>query len=67
MSPNDAAIGLEPHRAQEVSLSCRDGLHLTTKAYAVLWKEYTKLVKTTFKGRGLDWDDLTDLPFRVPK
>lgn len=45
----------------------RDGLHLHTKGYAVFWEQYTELVKTTFKGRGLDWTDLNDLPMRVPE
>lgn len=43
-----------------------DGLHLTTEGYAVVWEEYTKIVKSDFKGRGLDWEDLDDLPMRVP-
>ena len=33
----------------------RDGLHLSGKAYDVLWKEYLKLVHGEFKGRDLDW------------
>jgi len=32
-----------------------------------MWDEYTKLVKNEFKGRGLDWEDMTDLPRRVPE
>jgi hypothetical protein len=43
-----------------------DGLHLTSEGYAVFWEEYTKLVKTVFKGRGLDWESLDDLPLRMP-
>jgi hypothetical protein len=44
-----------------------DGLHFTSEGYRVLWDEYTKLVKTDFKGRGLDWENATDLPRRVPE
>ncbi len=44
----------------------RDGLHLTSAGYAVFWEEYTKRVKTVFKGRGLDWESLDDLPLRMP-
>ncbi len=33
----------------------------------MFWEQYTELVKTTFKGRGLDWTDLSDLPMRVPE
>jgi hypothetical protein len=32
-----------------------------------MWDEYTKLVKNDFKGRGLDWEDVSDLPRRAPK
>lgn len=44
-----------------------DGLHLETKGYQVFWDQYTDLVRTTFKGRGLSFTDLSDLPLRVPE
>jgi len=47
--------------------SDRDGLHLSAKGYEVLWKEYTKLVKGEFKGRGLDWDVKEGLPWAAPE
>jgi hypothetical protein len=50
----------------EMWLTHRDGLHLSTKGYAVFWQEYCKLVKGPLKGRGLDWTDPADCPPRVP-
>ncbi|KAL7418922.1 hypothetical protein Q5752_006606 [Cryptotrichosporon argae] len=43
-----------------------DGLHLTTAGYAVFWAQYTRLLETDFRGRGLNYADLADLPMRVP-
>ncbi|CAK9780049.1 SGNH hydrolase [Cutaneotrichosporon oleaginosum] len=51
---------------EELAKYLSDGLHLTSEGYAVFWDEYTKLVKTVFKGRGLDWESLDDLPLRMP-
>ncbi|ODN87723.1 hypothetical protein L198_06953 [Cryptococcus wingfieldii CBS 7118] len=42
-----------------------DGIHMTTKGYAVLWRLYVNLIKTDWKGRGLDWKDEQDLPRRA--
>lgn len=42
-------------------------MHLTTAGYDVLWSEIDKLVHTDFKGRGIDWDDQTDLPWTEPE
>lgn len=50
-----------------LKLTFSDGLHLTSEGYGVFWDEYTKLVRGELKGRGLDWDDWSDLPPRVPK
>ncbi|WVR07609.1 hypothetical protein IAU60_004651 [Kwoniella sp. DSM 27419] len=44
-----------------------DGLHFTTAAYGILFDKLTKVIKEDFKGRGLDWDDIEDLPFRAPR
>jgi hypothetical protein len=44
-----------------------DGLHLTTKGYDVLWREIVRVIKGDFKGRGLDWEDLQDLPMTIPE
>ncbi|TYJ55449.1 hypothetical protein B9479_003838 [Cryptococcus floricola] len=43
-----------------------DGIHLNAKGYAVLWDLYTDLIKNRWQGRGLDWEDESDLPSRVP-
>lgn len=46
---------------------CRDGLHLSTLGYTVLFDKIESLIKTDFVGRGIDWDDLDGLPFAVPE
>nr|XP_019044062.1 hypothetical protein I302_07342 [Kwoniella bestiolae CBS 10118]OCF22992.1 hypothetical protein I302_07342 [Kwoniella bestiolae CBS 10118] len=43
-----------------------DGCHMTAEGYGVLWEEYTKIVGGPWKGHGLDWEDESDLPMRVP-
>ncbi|WVQ75774.1 hypothetical protein IAR50_005407 [Cryptococcus sp. DSM 104548] len=43
-----------------------DGIHLSAAGYAVLWGLYKDLIKTRWRGRGLDWEDEGDLPRRVP-
>jgi hypothetical protein len=53
-------------KSSPAHLGISDGLHLSTEGYAAVWGEYKKLVKTDFKGRGLDWEDVDDLPMRVP-
>ncbi len=45
----------------------RDGLHLSSQGYEVLWKEYAKVVKGDLKGRGLDWEVEEGLPWAVPE
>lgn len=47
-------------------IHCRDGVHLTTQGYSVLFDAFSELIKTKFKGRGLDFTDFDDLPFRAP-
>jgi hypothetical protein len=47
--------------------SYRDGVHLTTEGYDVLWQEIDKLVHADFEGRGIDWDDQEDLPWTEPE
>lgn len=32
----------------------------------MLWDNLSNVIKTEFKGRGLDYDDFDDLPRRVP-
>ncbi|WVR00104.1 hypothetical protein IAU59_007246 [Kwoniella sp. CBS 9459] len=44
-----------------------DGLHLTTEGYEILWSRLSKVIKEDFHGRGLDWEDIEDLPFRAPR
>ncbi|OCF38035.1 hypothetical protein I316_00259 [Kwoniella heveanensis BCC8398] len=44
-----------------------DGLHLTTEGYEVLWSRLSRVIKEDFTGRGLDWEDMEDLPFRAPR
>ncbi|WVQ84686.1 hypothetical protein IAT38_006841 [Cryptococcus sp. DSM 104549] len=44
-----------------------DGLHFTTEGYKVLWGRLERVIKVGFHGRGLDWEDLSDLPFRAPR
>lgn len=56
----------QPSATDGAALTFSDGLHLTSKGYAVFWSEYQKLVKGVFRGRGLDWEDPTDLPLRIP-
>ncbi|KAK8853298.1 hypothetical protein IAR55_004002 [Kwoniella newhampshirensis] len=43
-----------------------DGVHMTTQGYEVLWGLFDHLIHTEFKGRGLDWQNLDDLPRRIP-
>ncbi|ORX35420.1 SGNH hydrolase-type esterase domain-containing protein [Kockovaella imperatae] len=51
---------------QELSSLFIDGVHLSTKGYTVVWDLLARIIKTEFKGRGLDWEDFDDLPRRVP-
>ncbi|WVF72892.1 hypothetical protein IAT40_007710 [Kwoniella sp. CBS 6097] len=44
-----------------------DGLHLTTEGYEILWTQLRRVIKEQFKGRGLDWENIEDLPFRAPR
>ncbi|BEI82850.1 hypothetical protein CcaverHIS002_0307180 [Cutaneotrichosporon cavernicola] len=62
----DATIKAAGGEGEELAKYLSDGLHLTAEGYATFWAEYTKLVKTVFKGRGLDWESLDDLPLRMP-
>ncbi|EJT45399.1 hypothetical protein A1Q1_06162 [Trichosporon asahii var. asahii CBS 2479] len=62
----DAIIAAAGGDGEEMRPYLADGLHLTTQGYGVFWDEYTKLVRGEFKGRGLDWDDWSDLPPRMP-
>lgn len=57
---------LRPGVESSGSADSSDGLHLTSEGYGVFWDEYARLVRTTFKGRGLDWEDEQDLPLRMP-
>lgn len=45
----------------------RDGLHLSSEGYDVLWTEYGKIVKGEFRGRGLDWEGDEGLVWGVPE
>lgn len=44
----------------------RDGVHFNSLGYEVLWRAMSELIRTKFKGRGLDFEDLDDLPLRAP-
>lgn len=39
---------------------------MTTAGYTLLWNKLAEVIKTEFKGRGLDWEDENDLPMRIP-
>ena len=54
------------HGGRGLDLDGSDGLHLTTKGYTLLWDNLSALIKTELKGRGLDYEDLDDLPRRAP-
>lgn len=41
-------------------------MHLTPRGYEVLWKAMSEIILTKFKGRGLDFTDIDDLPQRAP-
>lgn len=41
-------------------------MHPNSIGYRLLWTAMSKLIKAKFKGRGLDHDDLDDLPLRAP-
>jgi hypothetical protein len=41
-------------------------MHLNSTGYRLLWTAMSELIRTKFKGRGLDHDDLDDLPLRAP-
>ncbi|RSH91344.1 hypothetical protein EHS25_009643 [Saitozyma podzolica] len=43
-----------------------DGVHYTSAGYNLLWDRLASLIKTKFAGRGLDFEDLSDLPHRTP-
>lgn len=44
----------------------RDGLHLGTAGYDLLWTEIERLVRTEFEGMGIDWNDARDLAPSAP-
>lgn len=50
----------------EITDPDRDGMHLNSIGYRLLWTAMSKLIQERFKGRGLDHDDLDDLPLRAP-
>jgi len=62
----DAMVRDAGGMGEELAPYLTDGLHFSSKGYGVLWREIERVVKTDFRGRGLDFDDITDLPFRVP-
>jgi lysophospholipase L1-like esterase len=43
-----------------------DGVHFTSAGYRVVWEELSVLIRAKFAGRGLDFEDFDDLPYRVP-
>jgi hypothetical protein len=47
-------------------LIMRDGVHLSTAGYDILWAEIDRMVHTEFRGRGIDWTDQADLPWTAP-
>ncbi|WWD19723.1 hypothetical protein CI109_104187 [Kwoniella shandongensis] len=61
-----AAANGGKEEGKELEKFFNDGLHLTTDGYDVLWQQASKIIKQDFAGRGLDWEDVKDLPFRAP-
>jgi hypothetical protein len=45
----------------------RDGLHLSTRGYDAVWAKISDIVKNDFRGRGVDWDDVQNLPLTLPE
>lgn len=43
-----------------------DYVHFTSQGYAVLWDAIRGVVETEFKGRGVDWRDVEDVPMTQP-
>ncbi|KAL1407206.1 isoamyl acetate-hydrolyzing esterase [Vanrija albida] len=61
-----AVIRAAGGEGDELRAFLSDGLHLTSRGYGVFWDEYTALVRGHLRGRGLDWEDVEDLPLRMP-
>jgi lysophospholipase L1-like esterase len=43
-----------------------DGLHFSDQGYQIIFEGISKIVRKEFKGRGVDFTNLEDLPLKVP-